>query len=513
VCQDLVHNAFCTPEGNECECKTAPFTNRRLEESAEASLLDGIQYWESCPQGTYRLRGDMYSQTDGPICATILDHCPDGSYQLTAPSGTRNRECHAFTRCTADQFSGWLRPWSKYNDRTCTAYTKCDDSTQYVSQHPTSTRDRGCTVLTPCDVNTEYESNYGSRAADQDRQCAPFTPCTDSEFQISARWSPVVTYGNRATGPKCKAHRVCDTTRVSTGNWWRTSGCETSRPREYEAKAGSPTANRKCHKTKRCSKHEYMVTAWTATSDAVCKKHTACNPQGRSYKTHKADTKPTPCRDRTCVLKAPALVYPTCTVHEGSIHAMCNGAPVSVKAWGIGYQGEAKALGNCNWAAKTGKKWGVCPTLVYPTCTVHEGSIHAMCNGAPVSVKAWGIDSQGEAKALGNCNWAAKTGKKWGVCPAGQPRPSTCPAGQAFSAGSATADRTCTACTSGYIASAGTATSCTAWSTTCPAGQAFSVPAAPPPIAPVPRARPATLPALGPPRRAPPGPPALRARA
>ena len=53
----------------------------------------------------------------------------------------------------------------------------------------------------------------------------------------------------------------------------------------------------------------------------------------------------------------------------------------------------------------------------------------------------------------------------------------TCPPGEAFTAGSATADRTCAACTSGYVDAAGTAAaqaSCTGWSTTCPAGQAFT---------------------------------------
>jgi hypothetical protein len=59
----------------------------------------------------------------------------------------------------------------------------------------------------------------------------------------------------------------------------------------------------------------------------------------------------------------------------------------------------------------------------------------------------------------------------YGPCRA---RMTTCPAGEAFTAGSATADRTCSACTSGYVDAQGTAAaqaSCTAWTATCPQGR------------------------------------------
>jgi hypothetical protein len=182
-----------------------------------------------------------------------------------------------------------------------------------------------------------------------------------------------------------------------------------------------------------------MVTAWTATSDAVCKKHTAS-----SYKTHKADTKPTPCRDRTCVLKAPALAYPTCTVHEGSIHAMCNGAPVSVKAWGVGSQGEAKALKNCNWAAKTQKKWGACLPLA-------EADAKAVFN-----------------EITGTDNNAHRTELKTQFCPVGyflgisakDTQHASYKTGEGNKTHSGETFKTCHTCPGGTTSNGGTSTSC-----------------------------------------------------
>ena len=41
---------------------------------------------------------------------------------------------------------------------------------------------------------------------------------------------------------------------------------------------------------------------------------------------------------------------PRCRPFEGSVHAFCYGR--SVRRWGIGPEGEAAAVGNCNYAAR-----------------------------------------------------------------------------------------------------------------------------------------------------------------
>jgi hypothetical protein len=104
---------------------------------------------------------------------------------------------------------------------------------------------------------------------------------------------------------------------------------------------------------------------------------------------------------------SPTVALPTCTSHEGSVHAFCSG--VSVKRWGIGPEGEAQAIVNCNFAAERGLHGlhNCVDMLALPTCMSHEGSVHAFCGG--VSVKRWGIGPEGEAKAIGNCNYAART--------------------------------------------------------------------------------------------------------
>ena len=46
--------------------------------------------------------------------------------------------------------------------------------------------------------------------------------------------------------------------------------------------------------------------------------------------------------------------FPFCKVHKNTVYAMC--ADAEVARWGIGPEGYAKALQNCQWAASTKKK-------------------------------------------------------------------------------------------------------------------------------------------------------------
>jgi hypothetical protein len=51
-------------------------------------------------------------------------------------------------------------------------------------------------------------------------------------------------------------------------------------------------------------------------------------------------------------LKPQSPDHPTCKAHLGTVHAFCGS--VDVKEWGIGTEGETKAIANCNHAANTG---------------------------------------------------------------------------------------------------------------------------------------------------------------
>lgn len=49
-----------------------------------------------------------------------------------------------------------------------------------------------------------------------------------------------------------------------------------------------------------------------------------------------------------------------------------------------------------------------------PVCRAHRGSVWAMCDS--IEVKKWGIGPEGEATAIHNCNWAAVHQDKFGTC-------------------------------------------------------------------------------------------------
>merc|ERR1712070_823261 len=54
----------------------------------------------------------------------------------------------------------------------------------------------------------------------------------------------------------------------------------------------------------------------------------------------------------------PGLGYPKCRAHKGSVWAMCGN--FEVKKWGIGPEGEAQAIKNCNYVGRTIHRWGDC---------------------------------------------------------------------------------------------------------------------------------------------------------
>ena len=54
------------------------------------------------------------------------------------------------------------------------------------------------------------------------------------------------------------------------------------------------------------------------------------------------------------------------------------------------------------------------PPAVYPTCKPYQGTVWAFCGDKPTH--RWGIGPEGQKKAIGNCNYAARNQKRWGAC-------------------------------------------------------------------------------------------------
>lgn len=78
---------------------------------------------------------------------------------------------------------------------------------------------------------------------------------------------------------------------------------------------------------------------------------------------------------------ASAVEVPTCKAHKGTVWAMCG--THEVHEWGVGPEGEAQAIKNCNWTSTNKKKWGSCPARVSSTVLCHhtrcekvDGHIH-----------------------------------------------------------------------------------------------------------------------------------------
>merc|ERR1719330_946733 len=84
-----------------------------------------------------------------------------------------------------------------------------------------------------------------------------------------------------------------------------------------------------------------------------------------------------------------------------TVWLFCNGIP-STK-WGIGLEGQQAALGNCNYHHREIGK-AVC--AVNGGCRMHKGTVWLFCNGKPRH--QWGVGPEGQKRALGNCNFHHK---------------------------------------------------------------------------------------------------------
>ena len=85
---------------------------------------------------------------------------------------------------------------------------------------------------------------------------------------------------------------------------------------------------------------------------------------------------------------------PTCKAHKGTVWALCG--THEVKMWGVGPEGEAQAIKNCNFASTNKQKFGTCAAQTSSTW-----------NGVPVSASAW----RDEVTSLGVTHEKVETGK------------------------------------------------------------------------------------------------------
>eukprot|EP00937_MAST-01D_sp_MAST-1D-sp2_P005730 g5730.t1 len=110
---------------------------------------------------------------------------------------------------------------------------------------------------------------------------------------------------------------------------------------------------------------------------------------------------------------ATAVERPVCAIVFDSVYAWCDKKPVA--HWGNGRENNQQSeLYKCNRAGQVLKRWGRCTeTATLPTCRKVDGTVHAMCNG--LKMHRWGIGPEGAAQALKNCNWAARTKRRPGT--------------------------------------------------------------------------------------------------
>lgn len=103
------------------------------------------------------------------------------------------------------------------------------------------------------------------------------------------------------------------------------------------------------------------------------------------------------------------LQRPRCRPYDGTVWAFCDGFPH--KRWGIGPEGQAQAVRNCDHSySLKGERCNEVVSWSKPYCQTHAGTIYAMCDGH--AWRKWGIGPEGQTRALGNCKHAV-TDRDW----------------------------------------------------------------------------------------------------
>jgi hypothetical protein len=127
---------------------------------------------------------------------------------------------------------------------------------------------------------------------------------------------------------------------------------------------------------------------------------------------------------------------PTCTAHKGSVYAMCGAHEVN--KWGVGPEGEAQAIKNCNYASAYKQKFGDCTAHVASNLSINVRVVIAKdaavalettlkgagfsgalaenlsANGLPMSAKDLDVDQASIKASPAGCSVGAWS--TWGGC-------------------------------------------------------------------------------------------------
>jgi hypothetical protein len=366
----------CT--ATEWESKAAtPTSNRECREQP----LCTITQWEHTPAGTHTKR----------IC---LDHTTCTSTQWrTLDAGTHHdRVCQDHTTCTATQWE--TRPAGTLHDRVCQDHTTCT-STQWETVNGGEYNDRVCEDHTTC-TTTQWAIVRAEGYVD--RVCKAHTTCTNEEFEHVAagthhdrvckrcdaepecpRRQKRVGCGGSIGAGKCVFN--CDATYgtefgncydgPSAGHWFASvSGWSLAHFPAYPGVTivdkEATTLVKRARGTGKalvvsgtrvridavelqvghteCDNSERVLTAHTASSDAVCQAQVICTP-GQWETRAATHLRPRVCQDHTvCTLvqwetKAPGTHHDrTCATHSD-----CDPGSYEVKAIGTHHDRECQS--------------------------------------------------------------------------------------------------------------------------------------------------------------------------
>jgi hypothetical protein len=169
---------------------------------------------------------------NGARCASIRQ-CNNRQFISANATPTSDATCSFLRKCAPNEFE--ITPPTEYTNRVCAPRTACNPNTMYIAQEATRTSNAVCMPITVCQPGTKQTSPSGPRndttcepceagsfssspglkickpfsvcsiihyisvngTSSSDRQCARFTTCSSSQYEVSA---PIPRISNRVCG-------------------------------------------------------------------------------------------------------------------------------------------------------------------------------------------------------------------------------------------------------------------------------------------------------------------------
>jgi hypothetical protein len=395
---------------------------------------------EACPPGTYT------SETNAAVCVAWTP-CQSGQYVTLAGSAVHDRACAS---CPSGQFS------VTSNAVQCTTWRDCEAG-KHVGNTPSATADRQCndcdvgtfttqpnqTVCLPggtCPAGTEQIASAGPTGAVTCLACPPGTYCAGAgavkQLCIGDSWDH-----------DASATTVCvPRTRCGPGRFVSGPGSSVTDRTCALCPVGSYSSGMNavsCAGWTICRAGVYVIAAGTSTSNRAC----APCPSGRFVDAGPNAASCTVWSD--CAPGTSVTITPSATVDRGC--AACAGGTFADQA----NQSMCLPQGTCaagteQTAAGTSSMSPVCAACPHGTYCAGTNTPQEPCD-----TSSWDDDDSASTACVARTD-----------CGAGQYVTGT---------GSATTDRTCSACATGSYSSGINAGTCAAW-TTCQPGEHIGTP-------------------------------------